>query len=226
MGLFDLIFPKNCLECGKNGKYICNICLEKTSKSLQLCPVCAKFSLNGKTHTLCNKPLGLDGLISFWKYEGVIRKAILALKYKFAEDITKELSVLGSNELENYKLQIKNCILIPIPLHKRRKNWRGFNQAEVLGEKISNQLSWGYENEILVRKLASTPQVKLGKNERLRNLSGKFAVNKSKVDSSQFVDKTIILFDDVWTTGATMRESCKTLKRSGVKNVWGLTLVS
>src|SRR3972149_8295136 len=92
MNLADILFPKSCLGCGRSGGYICENCLSKVRTPKPVCPECLKPSIDGMTHTKCLRPLGLDGLISLWNYEGVVRKAILALKYKYAEAITKELT--------------------------------------------------------------------------------------------------------------------------------------
>lgn len=204
MSFLDLIFPKKCLECNTNGKYICDSCLEKMQKG----------RLDFK-----------NNIFSIWNYEGVVRKAIIKLKYNFATDIVEELSAATS---EKIKLPIKltNLVLVPIPLHKRRKNWRGFNQAEVLGKLISKQKKWNFEQNLLTRHLASKPQVKLYKKERLRNISGKFEVNKSAAHRLQSTDSSIIIFDDVVTTGATLKEAIKVLKNAGFKKVIGLTLCS
>lgn len=207
MSLLDILFPKQCLECGANGKYICAQCLSKVPRA---------WDRNLNTHSL-------------WQYKGVVRKAILKLKYNFAYDIADELSQGFIKELKNSKYrtmvnqQIKNCVLVPIPLHKKRENWRGFNQANILGNTIATGLSWKYEDKLLTRKLASIQQVGLHKDERLRNMRGKFAVNKSTALSLRSTNQ-IFVFDDVYTTGATMNEALNVLKEAGFKNVRGLTI--
>src|SRR5260221_6689885 len=110
MDLLDLFFPKSCLECKKPGKYICSDCLAKVE-------VLNRFNPTTKT-------------CSIFRYEGVIRKAIIKIKYNFAYDVASELANIC---VENCKFlpaqagKIENCILVPIPLHKRREYWRGFN---------------------------------------------------------------------------------------------------
>lgn len=193
MSLIDLIFPRNCLECGKSGQYICKKCLSEVPKSK-------------------NKS-------SLWTYRGVIRKAILKLKYNFAFDIADELAKLSINEIRVRK--IDDSLIVPIPLHESRENWRGFNQANLLGKLISTGLGWEYEEDLLTRPLASEQQARLTRTERLRNISGKFAFNlKSNVDKNT----KLILFDDVLTTGATLKEAEKTLRQSGFKNISWLTI--
>lgn len=74
--------------------------MSEVKKSTSVCPGCQRLSLDGKVHERCKHPLGFDGLVSIWAYEGVVRRAILALKYKFAMDIAKELSEKITSEVK------------------------------------------------------------------------------------------------------------------------------
>lgn len=224
MGCLDLLFPKYCLECKKAGKYICTECLARVGVAALTCPVCKKYSFRGKTHSFCIDKYALNGVHSFYNYEGVIRKAILALKYRFISSVAEE--VVGALPTG---LDFENPLLVPAPLHSTREKWRGFNQAALLGKMLADKNKWGFSESLLVRLQNTTPQVKLGKTERLQNIRGKFAVNerglrvllKVNPNGSQ---PTIIVFDDVWTTGATIGEACKALKQAGVKEVWGMSV--
>ena len=191
---------------------------------MSLCPVCGKFSFNGKTHEKCIRPQSLDGLTVVWKYEGVIRQAILKLKYKFALDIAEEIIERAMPELRSVPPinEFNNTLLIPIPTHRLRKNWRGFNQTEVLGRLLSKKMNWDFNPNILFRKRNVLPQVGLKGRERIRNIRGTFGFKKEKERPIDY--ENIILFDDVWTTGSTMKEAGKVLKRNGFKKVWALTL--
>ena len=219
-----MLFPKKCLECSASGRYLCNRCLKKVPEGRQICPICRYYSYLGQTHKSCQKPLGLEGHYSLWKYDGVIKKAVWALKYRFAYDVAKELSDLCARRLNtlNTKYWIQNTVLVPIPLHRKRKNWRGFNQAEVVGELVAKKMGWNFNSGIIFRKSASISQVGLNREERLRNICGKYAVNtKYLIPHTKY---PILLFDDVWTTGTTLKEACKVLKKAGAKEVWGLTI--
>lgn len=221
MNFLDLLFPKHCLECKKSGKYICDSCLGKVEPAKLVCPVCKKYSFNGQTHSFCVNKYTLSGMHSFYKYDGVIRKAILALKYRFAYDIAKEI-------IENCELRIENCLLLPIPLHKHRENWRGFNQSAVLGKLLAEKAGWEFNDKLLLRLGDTTPQVKLDREHRLRNIRGKFAVNanasREALAKWDVGSNKIIIFDDVWTTGATISEACKVLKKAGAREVWGMSV--
>jgi competence protein ComFC len=195
MGVLDLIFPKVCLECKLPGQYLCPNCLKKVRK--------------GYVYTES---------VSFWRYEGVIRKAILALKYRFTTDIAKELSSLASNRIER-EYSLLNGVLVPIPLSPDRLKWRGFNQAEELGKRIAKSRKWGFEQDLLIKTKNTGVQAELHKSERLTNLQGAFSVKKGVN-----VPKDVILFDDVRTTGSTLSEAKKELLRAGAVKVIFLTL--
>lgn len=220
MNVLDFIFPRYCLECRKQGKYICGICLSKVEASKLICPVCRKWSVDGQTHSFCVNKLLLDGMHSFYKYEGVVRKAILALKYRFAADVAKEIT-----EAVNFRFESKNgALIVPVPLHRRRENWRGFNQSAVLGRLVAEKWGVDFEDSLVSRLENTLPQVKLGRTERLRNISGKFAVNANASREALAKWDKIVIFDDVWTTGATIAEICKVLKKAGAKKVWGMSV--
>jgi competence protein ComFC len=223
MAIIDLIFPKKCLNCGKEGRYVCESCLQKVKFAKPICPVCTRASIDGMIHIKCQRPQNLDGLVSFWAYDGVIRKAILGLKYKFALEITKELADLSIEKLKKSEiLTSKKLILVPIPLHWHRENWRGFNQVEEIGKLISRKMGWDFMPDLLVRKTATVPQAELKREQRLTNVRDVFALNFDyKIPDIKY---TILLFDDVWTTGTTIKEGAKELKKSGFKKVWGMTI--
>lgn len=196
--ILDLIFPKSCLLCKKANCYICNSCFEKMSIVKQ----------SGENYSLFN-------------YEGVIRLAITSLKYKFAADLANELVERCISKLNRNIFDSKNITLIPIPLSKKRQNWRGFNQSELIGKLIALKMGWSFANDLLFRVKHSIPQVGLSGQERINNLHDSFVVNNnSKVLKSAL----IILFDDVYTTGTTMNEALKTLEKHGYNNVKTLTL--
>lgn len=222
MSLLDLFFPKKCLNCGKHGRYICPECMGKVRKSYYSCPHCAKASFMPNTHLTCQTKTPFLGKISLWKYEGVVRKSILALKYKFAYSIANELADVSAAEIRSIDFSVPSAVLIPVPLHTRRENWRGFNQASVLGKAIAREIGWKFEEHLVERKTHTLPQANLSKLERMQNISGKFAVNNELVN--KYRNKTIVIFDDVWTTGSTMREIATELNKAGMERIWGLTI--
>lgn len=219
MGILDFVFPKNCLGCNRSGVYICPACMSKVRVLRPVCPYCERPSIDGFTHPKCAKKYGLDGLISLWKYEGVVKKAIWAIKFKYATEVGEELSGICAENLRNilpsgYGFEA----VVPIPIHWHRQNVRGFNQSQLIGKVVARQLGWKFEPDLLIKKLPTASQVDIPVSERKRNLRGVFEIKGTHVPASA------VLFDDVFTTGSTLKEAAKTLKRAGVKKVWGLTL--
>lgn len=199
MGLSDLIFPKKCLECGQPGNYLCPDCVKKVPPSGW-----AKGDLK---------------VYSFWQYKGVIRKAVIALKYKFALDIARELADLCVERLLTTNLW-PSAILVPVPLYWYRQNFRGFNQSEEIGKTIAQKMGWKFIPDLLIRKKLTTPQVQLKDAARRTNLKNVFSLNPKY----QILDTHYVVFDDVITTGSTLLESAKVLKKAGVSKIWGLTI--
>ncbi len=201
---------------------MCPECAHKTKFPRLTCPKCNNYSPDGVAHIRCRNTIGLDGRVSLWRHTGGVRKAITGLKYKYALEIAKELAGYATEKITEEKLFFpKNSVLVPIPLYWHRKNWRGFNQTEEIGKLIAEKLGWGFDKDLLARKASKKPQASLKREERIANIKGVFSLIKlpnKKVP--------IILFDDVWTTGSTIREATKILKEEGVKRVNCLTLTS
>jgi len=219
MNLLDFLYPKKCFGCGKGGSYICRRCHLKTETPKAFCPMCRRASIGGTTHTRCVRPRGMDSLISLFSYDGVIKKAIGELKYNFVEDCAGEMAGLCVLKLKDLYTN-KDVILVPIPLHRSRERWRGFNQSASVGKHIAALMGWKFVPDLLERTSRTKPQVGLEKKLRKNNVKGVFKLNPNyKLRSPDY-----LLFDDVWTTGSTMKEACKALKRSGAKTVWGLTI--
>jgi ComF family protein len=144
------------------------------------------------------------------------------LKYKFALEIAKELTEHAAKRIAEEKLFFpKNSILVPIPLYWHRKNWRGFNQSEEIGKLIAEKIGWSFDKDLLIRKASKKPQAGLKREKRVTNIKGVFSL--IKIPNK---DTPIILFDDVWTTGSTVKEATRILKEKGVKRVNCLTLTS
>ena len=205
MSFLDVLFPKVCFGCGKEGVYLCPDCLQKEK-------------IVNQNYSRRNTPY-LDGQISLFRYRGGVRKAILALKYNFASDIAKELGGHVAKTLKSRDFFKGKKIIIPIPVYKNRANWRGFNQAEEIARSLGEVLEWEVRKDILIKVRPTAPQTGLSGKQRIENLKGSFDVNPG-VSISLF--RNIILFDDVWTTGSTLNEAGKVLKENGVKKVWGI----
>ncbi len=199
MAILDLFFPKKCLECNISGKYICSSCLKKVKK-------------NGWNS---------NWVYSVWRYRGVIRKAILALKYKYSTDIAEELAIHLSRVLKRENINLDEACLVPIPLHWYRKNFRGFNQSEEVGKLVAKKMDWKFIPDLLIRIKSTIPQAQLTGSARRENLHRVFSLNPNILISKY---PNIILFDDVLTTGSTLLEASKVLREGGAKRIMCLTI--
>lgn len=227
-----MLFPRRCVSCGKVGRYFCQKCTVKIKFiTRQICPVCEKAAIDGITHPRCKTRYTLDGLTAFFHYDGAVRRAVKLLKYRFVTDLAKEFIDLIPQTHFQFLIPAspagrhnsKFSILLPIPLHPSRFRFRGFNQAEVLGRLVADKLSIPIKTDILKRVKKTIPQVEMKDREkRLENMDGVFAADKSTI--KQFENTAIILFDDVFTTGATLRAAANILKRAGAKHVWGIVM--
>ncbi|MCL4382249.1 MAG: double zinc ribbon domain-containing protein [Patescibacteria group bacterium] len=217
--LLNLLFPRRCLGCGKLGQYFCRQCATKIQKCEgQICPICERAAIGGATHPRCQTRYALDGLTSFWSYQGLAKKAIKELKYRLVSDLASELIDLAP--LKEMKLQ--NPSLVPVPLHSQRENWRGFSQTELLGKFVGAKTGLKMVSDLLIKTKNTKPQVEFTKKDRLKNIQDAFVINPKY---QLLIPKIYIyVFDDVWTTGATLRTCGAVLKKAGAKWVWGLTL--
>lgn len=233
--LKDFIFPRVCLGCGRwENTYLCADCVNFLKPlNKPICAHCFKPAIGGQTHPSCRQKCGLDGLTATFPYKGIVKKIIQQLKYQYQTDLIEIilemiLSFVGEDKGFVRFTHREKAVLVPVPLHWLRKNWRGFNQAEILGERLALKLGIRFLPNLLVRRRYTRSQSKLKKEDRMLNVKGAFAINKTinkkslGILISQFPN--VLLFDDVWTTGSTLRECAQVLKRNGVEKVWALTL--
>jgi ComF family protein len=225
MSLKDFFFPKVCLGCSYFGAYICPNCQKKLKYfETETCFFCKKPSPFNLTHFSCQKKYSPDGIMSIFYYNHLLKKIIKSVKYQFATEVLKELfQIINPKKIEKlyFFSDFKNAAFQPIPLHPNKEKQRGFNQAKILISFFQKFLPF-VEVNYLVRKKETKPQAEIkDRKKRYLNIQGAFSINpKTKVDKK----KTIIVVDDVVTTGLTALEAVKTLKKVGFEKVFVLTL--
>ncbi len=210
----DFVYPRLCVGCGREGSFLCERCFGELEIADQICPGCGGLSDYGWTHKICRRAERPDGLICLYAYEDEkVRKAIDELKFGFNREIVP-LMLKGFS----FESGIRFDAIVPIPLHFYRENWRGFNQAELIADKVGEGMSVGVE-KYLVRKINTKQQASLrNREERESNMKGAFEAIKN------LGGRNILLIDDVFTSGFSMLEAGAALKRAGAGTVWGLTL--
>lgn len=217
--ILDFIFPKRCVGCGKLGEYLCKNCYQKIEFiDKSVCPICRRETIGGKTHSGCVTKFGPDGLVVVCKYRGLVSRTIKKIKYKWVYDLEEVLVDLMMKGIGEYDLP-KNLILVPVPLHSNKRKLRGFNQSEILARDLGKRLKVPTFN-LLLRSRETNAQVGLSNNDRKKNVQGAFTIN-NKFSAR---GKNVLLFDDVYTTGATMMECCSVLKSNGAKAVWACAI--
>lgn len=222
MDLLELLFPKRCVSCKRYGNFLCKECIGKLEELNDICPVCERASMLGLTHSYCLAKYSLDGLTSCFYYNQPIKEAIHRFKYRpfitGLAPIFTQLFLKVINKKKGFKLFLKEKpVFVPIPLHWWRKHIRGYNQALILADELGRNLKMPVY-DILFRNKLTKPQSELSYNQRKKNVANIFGVKSSKYL------KNIVLIDDLWTTGATLKSACKILKQKGVSKVWALTL--
>ena len=225
--VLDILFPKFCVGCAEEGKYLCESCTLFMSEVEFSCPVCDEAEFFGRRHKSCVAKNNPCGCISFWSYEGLVKQLVLKAKYNSLIDIPKELIDYGllsvkENEHRFSKftefLFDEKTVLSYVPLHKKRKRRRGFDQAKITAEHLAKRTNKEVVN-LLKREKETKSQTELrDKEERFLNTKDAFSFI-SGGEAEQ-----VVLVDDVLTSGATAKECTRALKQNGVKKVWLLTL--
>ena len=184
--------------------------------------------MGGQTHPICRRPFGLDGLWSLGIYQDPLRSAIQTLKYKRVKELAEVLVNITLEYWARYQTfvfdQIKKdggtgWVVVPVPLFWWRENSRGYNQSAEIGQLLASKLGLQYAKD-LQRVRYTKSQVRLKGKERHQNIRNAFSLS----NNHEPITNNVLLIDDVWTTGSTLRECCYILKRSGAKKVWALTL--
>lgn len=229
--VLDTVFPLFCLGCKRTGFLICHQCLGQLFLSHeQRCPQCfIHITPCGEVCFSCRDTFAppLDGLFVASSYhEPLLTRAIHTYKYRFIPGLAIPLGQLLINALERSTLPLPDAI-IPVPLHKRRLRFRGFNQSALLAQELSRALVPGFDIPLLSHALLRTrftkPQIKTdSREERLNNLKNAFALAPDMASSLR--GKYIWLIDDVATTGTTLEECARVLKKHGVTKVFGIVL--
>lgn len=206
--VLDFLFPPACVVCGKIDKnWLCPKCqvrVERLEKSFQV-------DIQNKKY---------EKLLYIFKYESLIRKLILGYKFSNKAYINNFFANIIIKNEKNYNLLKQYDMIIPVPMHKKKMLKRGYNQTELISEKIAKNLGIANRPDILQKVVNTTTQSKLGGKARQTNIQHAFFIK----NDIEVEDKKIILLDDIYTTGATSEECSRVLKDAGAADVLILVL--
>lgn len=230
--VLEQIYPTKCPFCGeivsagkKNRTVHNGICGECRIKipyiGEERCMCCGK-PISNPNAEYCydcsrHKHFFTDGR-SLWIHKGKVESAVYAMKYQnrriYGETFGKEMA----EHFADYLWKRRISLLVPIPLHPRRMRKRGFNQAEIIAKILSENTGIRMDAKVLRRVKATRAQKELGEKGRKLNIRGAFKEQKC------VEGENIVLIDDIYTTGSTLDEAAKVLKRAGAENVYFLTV--
>lgn len=224
------LFPRTCLACSAdlpyhaNG-YLCTSCQEKLAVPAPLiCQRCGKVLKSGGAHCFAcrgskGKQYKCQIIRSSYIFNTASRALVHALKYRGADYVARFMAHQMALRYKELPELDGVDIVVPVPLFKARYKKRGYNQSELLARHFANACLLGFSAEVLCRVRDTPSQTHLNRAERLANMQDAFACVKP-----EFIRrKTVLLIDDVATTGATLEGCAAALKKAGAKRVFAYT---
>jgi len=228
----DLIFPPLCRICrcripAHDGRNICDSCWNRIEPLAEpTCLLCGAplpdYLPEGRKCPRCPlEKVHFDRAAAVARYDGVMRDAIHWFKYRYKRGLAESLGRLLLQGLrEKYSAERFDAV-VPVPLHRARRRAREFNQARLLAQPLAENLQVPLLDQLVVRKRRTRPQSRMTAHaKRAANIAGAFAVR----DCSTVQGKSILLVDDLLTSGSTVNECSRVLKEAGAKRVSVLTL--
>ena len=223
--LLDMLYPKKCPLCHQilreKNSLVCPDCFQKAIPMKE--PLCMK----------CGRPVRMEeeycqdcrsGVHHFterrsiFPYGEIWRQSLVRFKYygcrEYGDFYAKAISIYGRKYLERWKSQL----IVPVPLHSRKKRMRGFNQAAYLAERVSRFTGIPWSDNLVIKIRNTKSQKKLNASQRKKNLRNAYLVTRKITGFS------VLVVDDVYTTGSTMDAMAMCLQEAGAKDVYFLTV--
>jgi ComF family protein len=206
----DLLFPKFCLGCQKEGTFLCPDCEATLEILTEHYPFKTKYLDDLYFSCLYDNPL-IKKLIQKFKYPPFIKELALPLT---------NLIIHHFQLIEKSKDFFSGALVLPIPISKKRLRWRGYNQAFEIAKGFAKFFNLEIDGENLVKIKETKSQVELSEKERKENVKNCFSI----LNKNLIFERKIFLIDDIYTTGSTMEEAASLLKREGAKEVIGIVI--
>lgn len=219
-----VLYPQTCCFCGTLcGKYVCSKCISLLEYIKEpVCKKCGKPILESREMLCfdCSKNVNYfkQGK-SLWLHSGRVRWSIYQFKYHnrrtyglyYADEMWRRFG----EQIRQWEIDV----IIPVPLHPKRKRERGYNQSEILAKRLGKRLNIPVDAKAVIRKKKTTAQKNLNHKERAENMRDAFEVRKMRKNI-----KNILIVDDIYTTGNTINELSKALQKKGDFQVFFLTI--
>ena len=217
----DAVFPFVCLGCGREGGSMCADCLATAPRLVppRFCVVCAEPDVLGRCGWCRSAPVAVDGIRAPYVYsrDSLVRRALIRFKFGDVRAMAAELAGHLAECMAQYGLTAD--AVSPVPSHPRRLRERGFNQAALLAAELGKATGLEVRETLLSRTNDAPSQLSVaGRVNRWTNVAGSFACGEPVNGLS------LLLVDDIVTTGATMSACAAALKASGAREVWGLAV--
>ena len=203
INILDLLYPNVCGFCGKiDANSLCLECEKNISQNLL-------FKIEDVSNKFFDKQMYIA------RYEGDFRKEILEYKFFDKAYMYKTFAKIILKNEKIYEILKSYDIIIAVPIHKKRKNQRGYNQSELIAKEIARNVQ-GLEYKKVLKKIKNNiEQSSLNRNERLENVKNVYEIQNKEI----IFNKKVILFDDIYTTGNTVNECSRILKINGAKEI-------
>ena len=212
----DLVLPPSCAACGRGGAFLCEPCEASLSRlERPYCARCAHPGADRLCEACASSPPAFDGIRAVCLFEGTARKLVHSLKYANFRAVAPDMARLLA-DLPGPR-PVPGEVIVPVPLHPRRERTRGYNQSELLARTVGKRMGLPVRPGIVRRVRNTPPQVSIENyEERRSNIEGSFAC------PAGLSGESVLLMDDVVTTGSTMSACAAALKAAGARSVWGL----
>ena len=205
--ILELIYPTVCGFCGDISKEaICKKCELKLKEY--------EINLIRRNKEYYSKSMHI------YRYEGLIRNSIIAYKFNEKSYLYKTFAKILLKNKKIYRFLKKYDIIIFVPMHIRKKFQRGYNQTELIARKIAKNTHLKLEKDVLFKQKNIEPQSMLSKVKRKENIKNAFYIKNAE----RITNKQIIIFDDIYTTGSTVLECARVLRKAGAKSISVLTI--
>lgn len=217
----SLCFPAFCRSCQKwlgpgQGKFFCPTCWDKIPPIENYCSCCGLLVFTQTDSVLCancrTKKPSFRQARAVGVYEGILRQAIHIFKYEGKTSLGRQLAQLMVDYFPDYWQSWEYDFILPVPIHPHRLREREFNQSFVLAHHLGKNFGTPIMSGNLQRAKFNQPQAGLKQKERLANIKGCFALENPELIQG----KKLLLVDDVYTTGATVRECARVLSSAGI----------